>query len=35
MLKDTMSEIAALVSLMLFGACVLVWAEIIEVWARH
>lgn len=35
MLKDTMSEIAAFVSLMLFGACLLVWAEIIEVWARH
>lgn len=34
MFKSAMSELAALVSLMLFGACLLIWAEIISALAR-
>jgi hypothetical protein len=34
MLKTAMSELAALVSLMLFGACLLIWVAILEVWLR-
>jgi hypothetical protein len=34
MLKTAMSELAALVSLMLFGACLLMWVAILEVLLR-
>lgn len=34
MLKDILSEAASLVSLLLFGATLLVWAAIIEMLTR-
>lgn len=33
-LKHVMTEVSALVSLMLFGSCLLIWAAIIAEWAR-
>lgn len=32
-MKDAMNELAAFLSLMLFGTCLLVWAAIVETWS--